>query len=98
MSSSTTLAADSKAAAEAHPVPDRHGQNLYTTDSELHCLLGLYLPPDLLHHMQPHFERLGALAGGPLDELAHTADQNPPVLEHRTRTGIDAQRIVKHPA
>ncbi len=97
MSSSTALAADSKVT-EAHPVPDRHGQNLYTTDSELHGLLALYLPPDLLRHMQPHFERLGALAGGPLDELAHTADQNPPVLEHRTRTGIDAQRIVKHPA
>jgi acyl-CoA dehydrogenase len=102
MSSSMTLAADSKAAteanSEAHPVPDRHGQNLYTTDTELHGLLGLYLPPDLLRHMQPHFERLGALAGGPLDELARTADQNPPVLEHRTRTGVDAQRIVKHPA
>ncbi len=25
-------------------------------------------------------ERLGALAGGPLDELAQTADQNPPTL------------------
>jgi acyl-CoA dehydrogenase len=33
-----------------------------------------------------------------LDTLAHTADQHPPTLEHRTRTGIDAQRIDKHPA
>ncbi|MDM0043341.1 acyl-CoA dehydrogenase family protein [Variovorax dokdonensis] len=82
----------------AHPVPDRHGQNLYSTDAELQSLLALYLPADLLRHLQPHLHRLGELAGGYLDELAHTADINPPELEHRTRTGIDAQRIVKHPA
>jgi acyl-CoA dehydrogenase len=81
-----------------HPIPDRHGQNLFTTDAELHGLLSLYLPDALRQHMQPHFERLGALAGGRLDELAGTADHNPPVLEHRTRTGLDQQRIVKHPA
>ncbi len=82
----------------SHPIPDRHGQNLYSTDAELHALLALYLPEDLRRHMQPHFERLGALAGGYLDELAGTADHHPPVLESRTRTGLDAQRIVKHPA
>jgi acyl-CoA dehydrogenase len=82
----------------AHPVPDRHGQNLFTTDTELHKLLALYLPPDLLQHMRPHFERLGALAGGPLDELAQTADRNPPTLKLRTRTGIDDQKVIKHPA
>ena len=87
-----------RADAPAHPVPDRHGQNLFGTDAELQRLLALYLPPDLLRHMQPHFERLGALAGGPLDDLAHTADHNPPTLQLRTRTGIDAQKVVKHPA
>jgi acyl-CoA dehydrogenase len=84
--------------ATTHPIPDRHGQNLFTTDVELHGLLSLYLPDALRQHLQPHFERLGALAGGRLDELAGTADHNPPVLEHRTRTGLDQQRIVKHPA
>jgi acyl-CoA dehydrogenase len=84
--------------AAEHPVPDRHGQNLYSTDAELLKLLPLYLPPALLAHMQPHFERLGALAGGPLDELAHTADINPPTLSHRSRTGLDEQKVVKHPA
>lgn len=82
----------------AHPIPDRHGQNLYTGDAELQRLLALYLPDDLRRHMAPHFERLGHLAGGQLDELAATADRNPPVLESRTRTGLDVQRIVKHPA
>ncbi|MES2183045.1 MAG: acyl-CoA dehydrogenase family protein [Pseudomonadota bacterium] len=82
----------------AHPIPDRRGQNLFSTDTELHALLALYLPDDVRRHMQPHFERLGALAGGPLDELAGTADRNPPTLEHRTRTGRDEQQVVKHPA
>src|SRR5690349_6664155 len=82
----------------AHPVPDRHGQNLFTTDAELHRMLALYLPPELVRHMRPHFERLGALAGGRLDELAQTADKNPPTLSLRTRTGIDQQKIDKHPA
>ncbi|WP_076999627.1 acyl-CoA dehydrogenase family protein [Variovorax sp. KK3] len=81
-----------------HTVPDRHGQNLYTTDGELLRLLPLYLDARLLAHMQPHFERLGALAGGPLDELAHLADRNPPTLSVRTRTGLDEQRVIKHPA
>jgi alkylation response protein AidB-like acyl-CoA dehydrogenase len=82
----------------AHPVPDRHGQNLFTTDTELQRLLALYLPSELLAHMQPHFERLGGLAGGLLDELAGTADRNPPTLKQRTRTGRDEQKVIKHPA
>ncbi|MDM0011024.1 acyl-CoA dehydrogenase family protein [Variovorax sp. J22P168] len=92
------IPAAQSATSAAHPVPDRHGQNLFSTDTELHRLLALYLPADLLQHLRPHFERLGALAGGPLDELARTADRNPPVLSLRTRTGIDDQRILKHPA
>ncbi len=61
-------------------------------------LLALYLPPDAAAHMRPHFERLGALAGGRLDELAHIADQNPPTLHaahpHRHRRPAGH----KHPA
>jgi acyl-CoA dehydrogenase len=81
-----------------HPVPDQHGTNLYTTDPELGAVLSLYLPGDLRAHLEPQLVELGALAGGVLDTLAHTADHNPPRLEQRTRTGIDVQRIVKHPA
>lgn len=82
----------------AHPVPDRHGANFYTTDAELQSLLKLYLPADLLAHLQPYLRRMGELAGGRIDELAGIADKNPPTLEHRTRAGVDRQRIVKHPA
>jgi acyl-CoA dehydrogenase len=83
---------------DTHPVPDQHGANLYTTDPDLGRLLPLYLPAPVLRHLLPHLEHLGGLAGGVLDTLAHTADNNPPQLQHRTRSGVDAQRIVKHPA
>ncbi len=83
--------------AAAHPVPDAHGQNLYDADPVLAQVLPLYLPADLLAHLQPTLQRLGGLAGGVLDTLAQTADQHPPTLAHRSRSGIDAQRILKHP-
>ncbi|WP_454732544.1 MULTISPECIES: acyl-CoA dehydrogenase family protein [Cupriavidus] len=85
-------------ATPAHPVPDQQGVNLFASDPDLRALLPLYLPPDLFAHLLPHLDRMGALAGGVLDRLAHTADHNKPVLSHRTRTGLDAQAIDKHPA
>jgi acyl-CoA dehydrogenase len=88
-------------AATQHPsefVPDSRGRNLYEVDPQLASLLRLYLPGDLLAHLEPHLRRLGALAGGALDDLAATADTHPPTLRHRTRNGADRQTIVKHPA
>lgn len=82
----------------AEAVPDSRGLNLYRTDPWLAPLLSLYLPADLLAHLAPHLDRMGALAGGRLDELAGQADRNPPVLRHRTRRGEDAQSIDYHPA
>ena len=82
----------------ADAVPDQHGVNLYTSDLALHELLSVYLPADLLAHLTPQFTRLGALAGGPLDVLALTADKHPPELQQRSRRGLDDQRILKHPA
>jgi len=83
---------------DTHPVPDQHGANLFTTDPDLGALLPLYLPAPVYKHLLPHLQHLGGLAGGVLDTLAHTADCNPPELLHRTRSGVDAKRIVKHPA
>ncbi len=79
-------------------VPDSYGRNLYQIDPQYERLLQLYLPPALLGHLRPHLERLGGLAGGRLDELAGTADRNPPMLRQRTRNGGDVQSIEKHPA
>jgi len=84
--------------AATHPVPDQHGANLFDTDPDLGRVLSLYLPEPVLRHLLPHLQHLGALAGGVLDTLAQTADKNPPQLVQRTRSGVDLQRIVKHPA
>ena len=82
----------------ADAVPDSRGLNLYQADPAFARLAALYLSPDLFEHLRPHLDRLGALAGGSLDELAGTADRNPPKLHHRTRRGEDVQSIEKHPA
>ncbi|MBU8537578.1 acyl-CoA dehydrogenase family protein [Falsiroseomonas tokyonensis] len=82
----------------AEAVPDSRGLNLWRADPMLERLAGLYLPPDLLAHLRPHLDRLGALAGGRLDELAAIADRNPPVLHSRDRRGADRQQIEYHPA
>ncbi len=79
-------------------LPDAHGINLFGADPGYKGLLSLYLEPKLLVHLLPHFERLGELAGGTLDDHAITADKNPPVLHHRKRNGENAQWIEKHPA
>ena len=79
-------------------IPDSRGANLYRADPALGELLKLCVAPDLFAHIEPHLDRLGGLAGGRLDELAGTADHNPPVLHQRDRTGVDRQWIDKHPA
>ncbi|GGF19701.1 oxidoreductase [Aliidongia dinghuensis] len=82
----------------AAAVPDSRGLNLYRADPDLARLIGLYLPADLARHLAPHLDRLGALAGGVLDEWAGIADHHPPVLHHRDRRGADVQSVEKHPA
>ena len=83
---------------QPHPVPDRAGGNAFLDDPELESLLGIYMLPELLAHLRPHLCQLGEQVAGPLDELAHLADQNPPTLQHRSRAGLNLQRVLKHPA
>ena len=69
---------------ETSPIaPDCSGQNFYALDRGLRDLLALYLPAGLQAHLEPHFQRLGVLAGGRLDALARVADKNGPVLHPR---------------
>jgi alkylation response protein AidB-like acyl-CoA dehydrogenase len=86
-----TLAPDSA-------IPDSRGLNLFLEDKGFEQFLGLYLGKELHSFLRPHLHKLGAMAGGRLDELAATADKNPPVLHPRTRRGEDRQWIEKHPA
>jgi alkylation response protein AidB-like acyl-CoA dehydrogenase len=81
-----------------HIAADVHGQNFYAIDRQFQDLMRLYMEPALLRQMMPHFERLGALAGGRLDELAMIADKHPPVLQPRDRFGRDEDWIDYHPA
>jgi alkylation response protein AidB-like acyl-CoA dehydrogenase len=79
-----------------HIAPDCAGQNFYAVDRGLRDLLKLYLTPDDFGQLEPHFDRLGALAGGRLDELAREADKHPPVLNARDRFGRDEDWIDYH--
>lgn len=81
-----------------HIAADAHGQNFHSIDRQFQDLMRLYMEPGLLHQMTPHFERLGGLAGGRLDELAMIADKHPPVLQPRDRFGRDEDWIDYHPA
>jgi acyl-CoA dehydrogenase len=76
--------------------PDCAGQNFYVIDRGLRDLLHLYLTDDDFRRLEPHFDRLGALAGGRLDELARIADKHPPVLHPRDRFGRDEDWIDYH--
>ncbi|HTA99442.1 MAG TPA: acyl-CoA dehydrogenase family protein [Bradyrhizobium sp.] len=76
--------------------PDCAGMNFYALDRGLRDLLGLYLQPADFRRLQPHFDRLGELAGGRLDELARIADRHAPVLNPRDRFGRDEDWIDYH--
>ncbi len=78
--------------------PDTTGLNFYRADPSLRDLLQLYLPDALFRHIDPHLDRLGALAGDHLDHCARLADKHVPVLHHRDRFGRDEQWIEYHPA
>jgi len=79
-----------------HLAPDCAGQNFYAIDRGLRDLLPLYLPHADFEKLEPHFDRLGELAGGRLDELARIADKHPPVLYPRDRFGRDEDWIDYH--
>src|SRR5262249_59289697 len=94
------LEREAPAAASASDVlaPDCRGENFFRIDASLRQLLPLYLDASTLARLDPHFDRLGALAGGRLDELAATADKHPPVLRARDRQGRDEDFIGYHAA
>jgi acyl-CoA dehydrogenase len=79
-----------------HIAPDCAGENFYSIDRGLRDLLQAYLEPNDFRRLEPHFNRLGALSGGRLDELARVADKHPPVLNPRDRFGRDKDWIDYH--
>lgn len=81
-----------------HVALDCAGLNFYDADRGARDLLKLYLSDDDHRHLEPHFRRLGELAGGRLDQLARIADKHPPVLNARDAVGRDEDWIDYHPA
>jgi acyl-CoA dehydrogenase len=93
-----TLRIATKSAVANLIAPDTSGMNFYRADPALADLLRIHLPDALFKHIEPRLDRLGAMAGGPLDEFARMADKHTPMLHHRDRFGRDAQWIEYHPA
>src|SRR5258708_30803420 len=58
--------------------PDTSGMNFYRADPALTDLLRIHLSDELFRHIEPHLDRLGALAGGHLAEYARLADPHGP--------------------
>ena len=54
---------------------DCENLNFWQIDRSIRDLLELYLAPEAFAHFAPHLDRLGALGGGLLNELAMTADK-----------------------
>ncbi|MBM3619800.1 MAG: DNA alkylation response protein [Alphaproteobacteria bacterium] len=81
-----------------HIAPDCRGQNFYRVDSSFRDLLSLYMDEDWRTRIEPHFDRMGEIAGGELDELADVADKHGPVLHPRDRFGRDEEWIEYHPS
>jgi acyl-CoA dehydrogenase len=93
-----TPATAGSAAGGSPLAPDCAGQDFYALDEGLRQVLALYLPAEVHSRLEPHFRRLGSLAGGRLDELARIADKHGPVLHARDRFGRDEDWIEYHPA
>jgi acyl-CoA dehydrogenase len=87
---------DTKPHGPDHLGLDCAGENFYAIDRGLRDLVRLYLAPDDFKHLEPHFHRLGELAGGRLDELARAADKHAPVVNPRDRFGRDEDWIDYH--
>lgn len=86
------------AAAVHRNIPDSAGMNVFHADPGFLDLLRVYLSPEMLERVLPRLERMGALVGDRLEQLALTADKNPPSLVIRARNGATDERVVKHPA
>ena len=78
-------------------IPDSKGLNAYTRDKFFSKLLEFYVGKDLLNQIEDKFIELGECVGSELEDLALSADKNPPKLIKRLRDGSLSNTIEKHP-
>lgn len=79
-------------------IPDSYGTNAYLSDPDFAHLLRVYIDKDIVSVVEPRFVELGGLVRRDLEDLALTADRNPPVLHLRARNSSELQKIEKHPS
>lgn len=72
--------------------------NFADADPALRPLLDSVLSPADRKRVEPYLAELGALAAGELDELAATADRNPPELRQYAPDGTRIDEVDHHPA
>ena len=78
-------------------IPDSKGINAYFRDKSFAKLLEYYCGKELFEQVENKFIELGEVVGSELEELALSADKNPPKLKKRSRVGELSNDIEKHP-
>ena len=78
-------------------IPDSKGINAYFRDKSFAKLLEYYCGKQLFEQVENKFIELGEVVGSELEELALSADKNPPKLKKRSRVGELSNDIKKHP-
>ena len=78
-------------------IPDSKGINAYLRDKSFSKLLEYYCGKELFEQVENKFIELGEVVGSELEELALSADKNPPKLKKRSRVGELSNDIEKHP-
>ena len=79
-------------------IPDSYGVNAYLADPDFAHLLRVYMDAETVAAVEPKFVELGARVRSEMEDLALTADRNPPVLHLRARNSSELQKIEKHPS
>ena len=78
-------------------IPDSKGINAYYRDKSFAKLLEYYCGKELFEQVENKFIELGEVVGSELEELALSADKNPPKLKKKSRVGELSNDIEKHP-
>ena len=78
-------------------IPDSKGYNAFKRDKSFEKLMNFYCGKNLFQRIKPQFTKLGELVGDKIENLTLSADKSPPELIKRSRTGVNYDKIEKHP-
>ena len=76
-------------------IPDSKGINAYLRDKSFSKLLEYYCGKELFEQVENKFIELGEIVGSELEELALSADKNPPKLK-KDQELVNYQMILKN--